>query len=141
MNKDNLNYFLDLWEKEKYRHFKIKEIASLLINFDNDEITAIIFNRVLKKPEVFLDFAGTFFWEFWKYKTPNKEVLDFFIFNVNNIKNNEIIKYSISLALVSCYKNHKIYNKIIYKKLKSIIENESCNFNENCIDLIYEAIY
>lgn len=141
MNKENLNYLLDLWKVKKFPHNKIKEIASLLIDYDNDLISMSVFGRVLESPDEYLDFAGTFFWEFWKYKTPNKEILDFFLFNVTNKNINDVTKYSISLALVSCYKNHNIYQNIIYRKLKKILEEEKINFNENCIDLIYEAIY
>ena len=139
LNKQSFSQILDQWKKERFPHKNIRILAKEYK--EKKFVTLMIKERASEELDVFLDFGGIFFWEYWKHNTPSEDDIKFLLFSVSNSEISPVTQYSIILALSSSYKNHDVYQKVIYNKLQSILNNGQEKLSENIIEQIYEAIY
>jgi hypothetical protein len=130
---------LKKWKNDRFPHKKIKYIANEYS--DENYVSFYIYEYAKVDTDIFLDFGGVFFWEYWKINKPNADIVQFLLLNVSSKKISPVTQFSIILALTSCYKNHSLYNKAIYNKLNTLIKNNNREMSEALISQIYEAIY
>jgi hypothetical protein len=85
MNKEEkfLN-ILKEWKIERFPHKNIKKIAN---EYKNEKyVSCYIYECAKIDIDVFLDFGGVFFWEYWKTNEPNIDVLKFLLLSVSSKK-------------------------------------------------------
>lgn len=137
--EENFVKILEKWKIERFPHKNIKSIANQYKN--ESYVSSYIYESAKIDMDVFLDFGGIFFWEYWKSNEPNSDIVQFMLFSVSNKKISSVTQYSIILALTSCYKNNNLYKKAIYNKLNILIKNKDVNLSDSLISQVYEAIY
>lgn len=137
-NQEKFLIILKDWKTNRFPHKEIKIIAT---EYRNEKYVSELINSLAKDDlDVYLDFGGIFFWEYWKHNSPSPNVIKLFLFNVSNTKISDVTQYSVILALTSLYKNHNIYNKAVYNKLKKLVAKEE-ELSNALIEQIYDAIY
>jgi hypothetical protein len=139
LNSKTFDEILNRWEAERFPHKDIRLIAKDYseCDFVNHQIQ----DRTILNKEVYMDFAGVFFWEFWKKNKPQKEMLFSMLFSSTSKDISPVTQYSIILALTSAYQNHNVYKKTIYNKLELIMNNHQESLSPTIIDQIYNALY
>lgn len=138
-NESLFKDILSEWENKRFPHKNIKVIAQ---DYKAESyVTEIIYLKSKENIDIFMDFGGVFFWEYWKYNTPDGEIIKFLLFNISKKTISPVTQYSMVLALTSCYKNHNIYKRAIFNKLNQLIDKNKEDLSESIIEQIYEAIY
>lgn len=136
--KDFINIFND-WEKKRFPHSKIKKIANEYSEFS--DIEDFLYQKIIEDYDTYLDFCGTFFWEYWKFNKPKDKTISYLLIICCSNKISDITRYGVILSLTTSYKYHIKYSDLIFKKLNQILKKSNIKISESILEQINSALY